>query len=108
MKKTLETRHVSKVFGGLTAVSQVDLVVPERSIASIIGPNGAGKTTFFNCITGFYTPEEGDIIFAESSSLLGMSPDKIAYGESHEPTRILGCSLICRQSKTSWLGWIRT
>lgn len=79
MKKTLETRYLSKFFGGLTAVSQVDLVVPEHSIASIIGPNGAGKTTFFNCITGFYTPEEGDIIFNESSSLLGMSPDKIAY-----------------------------
>ncbi|MBE0697854.1 MAG: ABC transporter ATP-binding protein, partial [Anaerolineaceae bacterium] len=45
MTTTLETQQVTKMFGGLTAVSQVDLVVPEKSIASIIGPNGAGKTT---------------------------------------------------------------
>jgi branched-chain amino acid transport system ATP-binding protein len=79
MNNTLESRVVSKIFGGLTAVSKVDLVVPEKSIASIIGPNGAGKTTFFNCITGFYTPEEGDIIFEGNSSLLGLPPDKITY-----------------------------
>ena len=51
------------MFGGLTAVDQVDLVVPEQSIASIIGPNGAGKTTLFNCISGFYKPEKGQVLF---------------------------------------------
>jgi branched-chain amino acid transport system ATP-binding protein len=63
MTTLLETRQVSKFFGGLTAVNKVDLVVPERAIASIIGPNGAGKTTLFNCISGFYKPEKGDILY---------------------------------------------
>ncbi len=63
MNALLETRQVSKFFGGLTAVNKVDLVVPEHAIASIIGPNGAGKTTLFNCISGFYVPEKGEIIF---------------------------------------------
>jgi branched-chain amino acid transport system ATP-binding protein len=63
MSVCIETKHVSKLFGGLTAVKNVDLVVPEHSIASIIGPNGAGKTTLFNCISGYYVPEEGQILF---------------------------------------------
>jgi len=74
----LETRAVTKRFGGLTAVNRVDLIVPPQTIASVIGPNGAGKTTFFNCITGFYRPEEGDVIFQEHDSLVGRSPDQIA------------------------------
>lgn len=76
MNVTLETRALTKRFGGLVAVNQVDLVVPERSIASVIGPNGAGKTTFFNCITGFYTPEVGDILF-NGNSIVGFTPDRI-------------------------------
>jgi branched-chain amino acid transport system ATP-binding protein len=60
---TIHARGVSKRFGGLTAVNDVDLKVAERSISSIIGPNGAGKTTLFNCVSGFYTPEEGEIHF---------------------------------------------
>lgn len=63
MTNLLEASQVSKYFGGLTAVNKVDLVVPDHSIASIIGPNGAGKTTLFNCISGFYKPERGEIIF---------------------------------------------
>lgn len=59
----IQTQKVSKLFGGLTAVNSVDLVVPEKAIASIIGPNGAGKTTLFNCISGYYTPEHGQIMF---------------------------------------------
>ena len=74
MTTTLETLNVTKIFGGLIAVDHVDLVVPKQSIASIIGPNGAGKTTFFNCITGFYIPEEGDIVFNGSTSITGMAP----------------------------------
>jgi branched-chain amino acid transport system ATP-binding protein len=61
----------------LTAVNEVDLQVPAQSIASVIGPNGAGKTTFFNCITGFYQPDEGDILF-QGESLVGVSVDQIA------------------------------
>ena len=63
MQACIETKQVSKIFGGLTAVNSVDLVVPEKSIASIIGPNGAGKTTLFNCISGYYKPEHGEILF---------------------------------------------
>lgn len=74
----LETRGLTKRFGGLTAVNRVDLVVPPQTIASVIGPNGAGKTTFFNCITGFYMPEEGEVVFQARESLLGRSPDAIA------------------------------
>ena len=59
----IETQNVTKTFGGLIAVNKVDLRVPENSISSIIGPNGAGKTTLFNCVSGFYTPEEGEIKF---------------------------------------------
>jgi branched-chain amino acid transport system ATP-binding protein len=77
MKNTLETRALTKRFGGLVAVNKVDLVVPENSIVSVIGPNGAGKTTFFNCITGFYLPEEGDVLF-EGSSIVGLTPDRIS------------------------------
>jgi branched-chain amino acid transport system ATP-binding protein len=54
----LVAKSVTKRFGGLQALSKIDLEVKENSIYSIIGPNGAGKTTFFNCVTGFYTPEE--------------------------------------------------
>jgi branched-chain amino acid transport system ATP-binding protein len=51
----LVAKEVTKRFGGLQALSRIDLDVKENSIHSIIGPNGAGKTTFFNCVTGFYT-----------------------------------------------------
>jgi branched-chain amino acid transport system ATP-binding protein len=72
----LQAVQVTKRFGGLTAVSMVDIDVPERSIASIIGPNGAGKTTFFNCITGAYRPEEGSLIF-DGQLLNDRRPDQI-------------------------------
>ncbi len=73
----LETHKLTKVFGGLTAVNNLDLVVPELTIASVIGPNGAGKTTFFNCITGFYTKYSGQSLFFDRS-IVGLSPDRIA------------------------------
>jgi branched-chain amino acid transport system ATP-binding protein len=72
----LETHGVTKRFGGLSAVDKVSIQVPEGSIYSIIGPNGAGKTTLFNCITGFYPPDEGDMLYKDKS-LLGFSPDRV-------------------------------
>jgi len=54
---------IIKRFGGLTAVNEVTFTIPRNSIVSIIGPNGAGKTTFFNCITGFYQIDEGELLF---------------------------------------------
>ena len=72
----LEAQKVTKRFGGLTAVSQLDIQVEEKTIHSVIGPNGAGKTTFFNCVTGFYRHEEGEILFGDRL-LDGMTPDRI-------------------------------
>jgi branched-chain amino acid transport system ATP-binding protein len=65
-----------KTFGGLMAVNNFDFEVEEGSIVSIIGPNGAGKTTVFNCITGFYDIDEGEILF-DGQMLNGRSPDRI-------------------------------
>ncbi len=72
----LEAISVTKRFGGLTAVNQLDFAIDEAAIASIIGPNGAGKTTFFNCISGFYTINEGQIRLA-GETIHGLSPDRI-------------------------------
>ena len=72
----LSSRKVVKRFRGLVAVSDFDLEVQERSIHSVIGPNGAGKTTFFNCVTGFYRPEGGEITL-DGHMLVGLRPDRI-------------------------------
>ena len=76
MTAILSASKVTKRFGGLTAVNAVDVEINEHAIHSVIGPNGAGKTTFFNCLTGFYRPEEGDIMF-DGRSLVGLTSDKI-------------------------------
>lgn len=72
----LVANKVTKRFGGLQALSKIDLDVKENSIYSIIGPNGAGKTTFFNCVTGFYRPEEGEILL-DGNEITGLSPDQV-------------------------------
>jgi branched-chain amino acid transport system ATP-binding protein len=73
----LSLKKVAKRFGGLVAVCDLDVEIKERGIHSIIGPNGAGKTTLFNCITGFYRPDAGEILF-NNHSLVGLLPDRIA------------------------------
>jgi branched-chain amino acid transport system ATP-binding protein len=60
----LEIRHVSKFFGGLAANSDVSFELTEGMIMGLIGPNGAGKTTLFNCITGYYPPSKGEVLFS--------------------------------------------
>ena len=72
----LESRRVTKRFGGLVAVNAVDFALEEGSIASIIGPNGAGKTTLFNVFTGIYSPEDGDVL-VQGRSVVGLTPDRI-------------------------------
>lgn len=72
----LDAQNVVKRFGGLTAVSNVSLQIEPAVIASLIGPNGAGKTTFFNCITGFYTPNSGAIYFM-GENIAGLRTDEI-------------------------------
>jgi ABC-type sugar transport system ATPase subunit len=72
----LEVQGVSKRFGGLLAVNEVDLLIPPASIIGLIGPNGAGKTTFFNVVTGLIQPDAGRIAF-EGRSLVGLRPNAI-------------------------------
>lgn len=59
----LEVKGLSKYFGGIKALDGVDLKVDKGEIVGLIGPNGSGKTTFYNCITGFYRPTSGKILF---------------------------------------------
>ena len=92
----LTAKQVTKRFGGVIAVSEFDMEIREYSISSLIGPNGAGKTTFFNCVTGFYRPEEGEISFdtaverrpksgagggdathQDGRRLVGLTPDRV-------------------------------
>lgn len=72
----LEVRGVTKIFGGLTAVDSVDMVVEKGQIVGLIGPNGAGKTTLFNCIAGHYRPDAGEIWY-EGTRIDGLEPYKI-------------------------------
>ena len=76
MATVLSASNVTKQFGGLTAVNTLNLEVAENSITSVIGPNGAGKTTFFNCITGFYNPEKGEIKY-KNTRINGLRPDQV-------------------------------
>lgn len=73
----LEIKSLTKTFGGLKALSEIDFSLDEGQIVSIIGPNGAGKTTFFNTLTGIYKPDKGSITFT-GKSMVGLRPDKIA------------------------------
>ncbi|WP_288372086.1 high-affinity branched-chain amino acid ABC transporter ATP-binding protein LivG [uncultured Marinobacter sp.] len=73
----LEVSNLSMRFGGLLAVDGVNLDVQEREIVSVIGPNGAGKTTVFNCLSGFYTPTGGKILF-EGKEVQGKPDYKIS------------------------------
>jgi branched-chain amino acid transport system ATP-binding protein len=73
----LEVKGLSKKFGGLTALGDVDFQIPKDSIFGLIGPNGAGKTTIFNLITGIYRPTEGEVLY-EEKQIHYMRPFQIA------------------------------
>ncbi|MGH2674931.1 MAG: ABC transporter ATP-binding protein [Actinomycetota bacterium] len=72
----LEVTGLSKRFGGLAAVDDVDFHAGEGEIVSVIGPNGAGKTTLFNIVTGFYENEQGGIMF-DGHNIVGLKPNQI-------------------------------
>jgi len=74
----LEVKNLALSFAGLHVIKELDFSVEDGSIASLIGPNGAGKTSVFNCLTGFYRPSDGDIIFNGKS---------ITYKKPHKITR---------------------
>ncbi len=72
----LELAGVAKSFGGLYALSGLDLYVDEGEIVSVIGPNGAGKSTMYNVVTGLYAPDDGDVRF-RGDSIVGLAPNRI-------------------------------
>ncbi len=76
VQPVIETRGLSKFFGGLKAVKNFDLVVKPGEMHALIGPNGAGKTTVFNLITGVYAVTAGDILFL-GQSIVGLEPHEI-------------------------------
>jgi ABC-type branched-subunit amino acid transport system ATPase component/ABC-type branched-subunit amino acid transport system permease subunit len=86
----LEARGIAKSFGALKAVQGVDIVVRDRSLHALIGPNGAGKTTAFNLISGFYRPDEGDVLL-RGKSIAGLTPEAITgagIGRSFQITNL--------------------
>ena len=72
----LKTTKLSKVFGGLRAVSNFEMEINKGELVGLIGPNGAGKTTAFNLLTGVYEPTEGEIIF-DGQSVVGLKPYQV-------------------------------
>src|SRR5439155_10477023 len=85
----LQLNYCTIRFGGLTAVSELDLEIRVDELLGLIGPNGAGKTTVFNLITGVYRLSAGQILFA-GVSIVGLNHDQIAergFGRTCENTR---------------------
>lgn len=78
MANLLEVNAVTKQFGGLIAVNNVDFHIERGMIAGLIGPNGAGKTTLFNNITGLYTPTKGEILF-DGQKISGLAPHEVQH-----------------------------
>jgi len=76
MRPLLEVRNVSRYFGGVKANQDVSFSVEPGIVLGLIGPNGAGKTTLFNCVTGFYPPSKGEILF-DGQRINGFPPDKV-------------------------------
>jgi branched-chain amino acid transport system ATP-binding protein len=72
----LDIQHVSKQFGGLAANSDVSFQMEQGMVMGLIGPNGAGKTTLFYCITGYYPPTRGQVLF-QGTSVNGLEPDQV-------------------------------
>ncbi len=88
----LETQALTRRFGGLVAVNQVDLHIKDGEIVSIIGPNGAGKTTIFNVMTGQIRPTGGRVVFG-GRDITGWSPHAVAAAgitRTFQATRVFG------------------
>ena len=76
MKPLLEVKNITMKFGSLVANENVSFAIHDNEIVSLIGPNGAGKTTLFNCITGFYRPLGGRVVY-DGRDITGMPPFEI-------------------------------
>jgi branched-chain amino acid transport system ATP-binding protein len=119
----LEVHKLSKTFGGLVAVHEVEFVLDAGMIASLIGPNGAGKTTVFNMITGLYSPSRGGIFF-DGHDITNWRPNRITshgIGRTFQTIRLFNnmtaeenvlAGMHCRL-KGTWIGailqssWVR-
>ncbi len=77
MGQLLETKNLTKSFGGVKAVDALDFHIQEGEILGIIGPNGSGKTTLFNTIAGLYKPNNGTVFF-QGDDISGLAPHRIA------------------------------
>ena len=73
----LELNGITKLFGKLAALEDIDLKVEEGEVLGIVGPNGSGKTTMINIISGYYPPSRGTILF-NGEKISGLRPDQIA------------------------------
>jgi branched-chain amino acid transport system ATP-binding protein len=94
----LEAKGVSKAFGGLKAVSQVDIHVNEGEILGLIGPNGAGKTTLFNLLSGAYQMDSGNVMF-NGTRIDGMKPNQICrlgIGRSFQAAKNFAGMPVCQ------------
>ena len=93
----LEGKKITKRFGGLTALSEVDFEVRRGEIVGLIGPNGSGKTTLFNVISGIYAPDGGDLFFEDRkiTKLLPYKRARLGIGRTFQIVRPLtGLNLI--------------
>ncbi len=75
--RLLNVTNLTKTFGGLVAINNINFSMEPGQIVSVIGPNGAGKTTFFNMISGYYVPDSGTITF-DGRNLTKLSPERVA------------------------------
>jgi branched-chain amino acid transport system ATP-binding protein len=109
MSALLDLHGVTRHYDGLTALFQVDMVVPEGQIVGLIGPNGAGKTTLLNCISGLDHPSEGTIAF-DGRPIQRMPPHRIAglgVARTYQNIRLFGemtalDNLIVAQHRQGW------
>ncbi len=112
----LKAEKVTKRFGGLVAVKDLDFELAEGAIASVIGPNGAGKTTFFNCLSGFIHINEGRITF-DGKEIHQLRPDNVAHlgiSRTYQNIRLFAAStaleniLVGQHNhlRSTWLGAI--
>ncbi|NDH53782.1 MAG: ATP-binding cassette domain-containing protein [Betaproteobacteria bacterium] len=90
----LRLDHLTKSFGGLTAIDDVSVSFQPGEIVGLIGPNGAGKTTLFNLITGVLSPTKGRVFFGERD-ITGLRPHRVAS---------LGIGRTFQQTRSRWRG----
>ena len=106
----LELKKAGIRFGGLRAVSELEMALAPGALHGLIGPNGAGKTTAFNLITGIYPPTEGDICF-DGRSIVGMAPDRIAasgIGRTFQNIRLFPGLTVLENVKVAFTRQIRS